>query len=132
MSAGIVDFSPDDFQTLYPEFNAVPHLALQNYFARATMLCNNGLNSRIMDAAQRGYLLNLLVAHIAALSLSKLVGRIKSAQQGSVEVDSEWSSHVTDSQAWYIQTPYGAEYWTAVARYRTARVVRRRCVPYVR
>ncbi|NBW08600.1 MAG: DUF4054 domain-containing protein [Caulobacteraceae bacterium] len=70
-------------------------------------------------------LLGMLVAHLAALrspDRAGMVGRIASAGQGSVNV-----STVMDGQApggaWYLQTQYGASYWAATARYRTARFV---------
>jgi len=70
-------------------------------------------------------LLNMLVAHLAALRApdrAGLVGRIASAGQGSVNVSTEMAT--PGSAAWFTQTAYGASYWQATAPYRTARFVR--------
>lgn len=52
-----------------------------------------------------------------------IVGRIASATEGSVSVAAEYDAPPNASQAWLIQTKYGAEYWSATAKYRTARYV---------
>lgn len=90
------------------------------------MYLNNTDNSRVSDVGQRGVLLNMLTAHIAALNSgvngnapSGLVGRISSASQGSVSVSADMGP-TTNSEAWYQQTKYGAAYWQATAPYRTA------------
>ncbi|MDE3023802.1 MAG: DUF4054 domain-containing protein, partial [Pseudomonadota bacterium] len=48
---------------------------------------------------------------------SPLVGRINSATEGSVSVTADMGA-VTNTQAWYMQTKYGAAYWQASAPYR--------------
>ncbi len=49
-----------------------------------------------------------------------IVGRINTATEGDVSVSSEWSSPPNANQAYFVQTKYGAQYWTMTARYRTA------------
>jgi hypothetical protein len=49
-----------------------------------------------------------------------IVGRINNASEGDVSVTAEWSAPPNANQAYFVQTKYGAQYWTAVARYRLA------------
>jgi hypothetical protein len=49
-----------------------------------------------------------------------IVGRINSASEGDVSVTSEWSAPPSASAAYFLQTKYGAQYWTDTARFRTA------------
>lgn len=49
-----------------------------------------------------------------------IVGRINTATEGDVSVGSEWAAPPNASQAYFIQTKYGADYWTMTARYRLA------------
>lgn len=123
---GIVTFDPAVFKTVFPAFDTVADAALQGNFARAELQLRNSCGSRVKNANQRDLLLNLLTAHITALmngvngqQPGGLVGRVSDATEGSVSVGSEYSSTVGQSQAYYIQTPWGAEFWQATARYRT-------------
>ncbi len=52
-----------------------------------------------------------------------IVGRINNAAEGDVSVSSEWSAPPNASQAYFVQTKYGAQYWTMTARYRTAQFI---------
>lgn len=47
-----------------------------------------------------------------------VVGRINSATEGDVSISSEWSAPPNANQAYFVQTKYGADYWTMTARYR--------------
>jgi hypothetical protein len=49
-----------------------------------------------------------------------IVGRINQAAEGDVSVSSEWAAPPNANQAYFVQTKYGAQYWTMTARYRTA------------
>lgn len=49
-----------------------------------------------------------------------IVGRINQAAEGDVSVSSEWQAPPNASQAYFVQTKYGAQYWTMTAKYRTA------------
>jgi hypothetical protein len=53
-----------------------------------------------------------------------IVGRINNASEGDVSLTSEWSAPPSASQAYFIQTKYGADYWTYTAPYRTALFIR--------
>lgn len=126
----IVAFDPVAFLARYPEFDMIGHATLSAYFAEACIYLNNTDASIVTDGSQgglRAMLLNMIVAHIAALNSgvsgqapSGLVGRIDQASEGSVSVHADMGV-VTNSQAWYMQTRYGAAYWGATASYRTFR-----------
>ena len=123
----IVVFDPAGFLGRYPEFVSVSVPALQAYFTEATIYLNNTETSPVTDITIRTMLLNMVVAHIAALNsgvngqpASPLVGRIDQASEGSVSVHADMGP-VTNSQAWWMQSKYGAAYWQATASYRTFR-----------
>jgi hypothetical protein len=130
---GVVEFVPADFKALYPQFVSVADGTLTLYFQLATLILRNSCGSVVQDATQRERLLNLLVAHIAALqpvapaggpgSGGALVGRIASATEGSVSVTAEYAAEVSASMAWFIQTQYGALFWQLTATYRSFRYV---------
>jgi hypothetical protein len=123
----IVAFDPAAFLGRYPEFVPISTPALQAYFTEATIYLNNTDSSPVTDIAVRSMLLNMIVAHIAAINsgvgnqaASPLVGRIDQAGEGSVSVHADMGP-VTNPQAWYAQTKYGAAYWSATSSYRTFR-----------
>lgn len=124
---GVVVFEPALFKVAFPEFATVDDLRLQAYFDRAELQLNNSCGSRVRNAVLREKLLNLLVAHFAALYSgvsgqppSGLVGRISEGQEGTVSASVDWGALISPSQAYYLQTPWGAEYWQATARFRQA------------
>lgn len=128
---GVVVFDPAAFKALYAQFTAVANGTLALYFDLATLIVKNVCGSIVADATQRERLLNLLVAHIAALqpvtpaggagSGASLVGRIASATEGSVSVSAEYATQVSASMAWFIQTQYGALFWQLTSPYRSFR-----------
>lgn len=124
---GVVIFNPTDFKARFPEFTSVADGVLSGYFDRATLILCNSNQSPVRDLTRRTLLLDLLVAHITKLNATingvkpgDLVGRINSATEGSVSGSSDMGP-AFNSQAWFVQTRYGAEYWTATAIYRTFR-----------
>ena len=127
--SGVVIFDPATFAIQYPEFATTNPARLQFFFDQAGLYLDNTAASPVQDVALRSTYLSLLTAHIAQLSgagpggASGLVGRVSSATQGSVSVQTAYSTNVGASMAWYIQTPYGAQYWQATAALRTARYV---------
>lgn len=130
ITPGSVVFSAAEFNALYPMFGQ-QQAALAGNFALACLLLNNSAASVVQDAPTRQSLLYLLTAHLTALlngvgsnPPSGVVGRISSATQGSVAVQSEWAGTVGNSEAFYIQTQWGAAAWTMMAPYRTMRYVR--------
>lgn len=100
------------------------------YFNEATLYCDNTPNSVIDNSTgQRQLMLDMLTAHIALLNAningqppSPIVGRINSATEGSVSVQSEMN-YPPGSAQWFMQTQPGASYWAATAKYRTMRYV---------
>jgi hypothetical protein len=49
-----------------------------------------------------------------------MVGRINTASEGDVSAAAEWQAPPNANQAYYVQTKYGADFWTYTAQYRTA------------
>lgn len=139
MTAPAVTFSFAAWTAAFPEFLACTPTQGQAWFNRAALMCgNSGTSSAAADGQLEG-LLYLLTSHVAWLNAPRdangnpaatgtpppsIVGRISSASQGSESVSTEWSGEAGGpSEAYYLQTRYGAEYWAATAKYRTARYV---------
>lgn len=128
---GIVQFEATEFNTLYPNFAGLDAGVEQTAFNDAQFLLNNSCASRVQDANQRLILLYKVTAHVLILNAGEndgngnvttpqgIVGRIASAAEGSVNVASEYSSTVGQSEAFFIQTKYGAQFWQMTAQYRT-------------
>lgn len=122
----VVTFDVAAFQARYPEFSTVPTATLQSYFDEVGVVyINNTDASPIADLAFRGYLLNMATAHLAALNYGVNgeapqdgVGRIDQATQGSVSVHLDMGP-TSNTQAWWMQTKYGAALWQATAGLRT-------------
>lgn len=114
----------------FPEFKGVPEALAQEYFDEAGLFyANCGWTGALPQARM---LLNLLTAHIAALNAplggkpsSSVVGRVSSAHQGSVSVqtDAGDANASSPSQWWFMQTKYGAEFWQATIQFRSGRYV---------
>lgn len=128
MAGAIVTFDYQEWALRYPEFNDTvdPELAAL-YFAEATIYHANDGSGPVTDAAQQKILLYMIVAHVAQLnkgssiqSLSPLAGPITNASEGSVSVGAQLPQ-VPGSQAWFILTRYGYNYWFATAAFRTMR-----------
>lgn len=137
----IATFDPATFKAEFPEFAALSDPQLNGIFTRATLIFANDGSGPVADAGQQLALLNLLTAHIAWMNAARdaagnpastgtaptaTAGRIASASEGSVSLSFDVGSESSSpSQAWYLQTRYGFEFWTATAQYRTARYVAR-------
>lgn len=136
MTTPAIAFDVAAWKTRYPEFVDVPDIFAQGCFDDAHLYCaNSTTNPAYADGVLRN-LLWMLTAHLvymgapagtiaggAAGSSSGIVGAIASASEGSVSVSAN-AGDVTaggPSQAWYMQTKYGANYWYATSGYRTAR-----------
>ena len=94
------------------------------YFQEAALYCDNTPCSPVQDINVRTLYLNLLTAHIATLNASingqapnPLVGRINSATEGSVSVQTD-NQYPPGTVQWYQQTPMGAAFWAASSKYR--------------
>lgn len=138
MTDPAVTFSFSTWTSIFPEFGACTSDQGQNWFNRASFICsNNASNPANGTAGLLSTLLYLLTSHIAWLNAprdasgnpaasgsapSPLVGRIDSAAEGSVNVHADMgdANAGSPSQAWYMQTKYGAEYWAMTAGFRTA------------
>ncbi len=118
----------------YPEFAAVAQDTATGYWNEATLYhANDGSGPVKTEAAQRT-LLNMVTAHIAARysqsqgspvpgapqDASSIVGRISSASEGSVSVQTE-NQYPPGSAQWWQTTKYGSDYWNATKPYRTMR-----------
>lgn len=134
-----IEFCYADWIAAFPVFESVNATQASMYFSFATLyFANCGWPASLKQAPQ---LLNLLTAHLAWLWSPRdvngnpsssgmtpppaIVGRISSATEGSVTVQTEYDTNAgSPSAQWYNQTPYGAAYWAATAQFRSARYVR--------
>lgn len=126
---GTYNVTPAPAQAIGSEtFTFYPATLLLNAFNIAQQFVNNTIATAVQDANLRQTLLYLLTAHVVALSPtggvngqapSGLVGRISDASEGSVSAGTEYSSTITNSQAYFVQTQYGAQYWALIAQFRT-------------
>lgn len=130
-----------DFATwtvMFPEFSALTAAQGAAYFMGATNVCANSCANPIFAGGNLSYLLYLLTSHVAWLRCpkdesgnpaavgapaSELVGRISSASEGSVSVQTDLDKTGNSSalDAYLQQTKYGLEYLASIAQYRTAR-----------
>ena len=125
-----VIFNPANFKARYPEFTAVSDDSLTMCFDEATLYLSNSDNSPVQNIARRTTLLNMLTAHVAFLSgklsadgMPKPVGRVSNASEGSVSAGFEYATPGT--QAWFVQTQYGASFWQATVNLRSMRYIAR-------
>ena len=124
-----VDFSFANFVAIYPQFATLSQpQVLQGALPVAELYCRNDGSGPVTNAETQTTLLNLMVAHICQLMFgvngqpaAGIVGRISDATEGSVSVSADFP--VTPSNAWFMQTPFGAAFWQATAAYRTMRYV---------
>jgi hypothetical protein len=143
MSAPAVTFDYSYWQQSKPEFLNVTQAMATDYFNQASVLFPNNTSNPAYSASETPpgntllTLLYLLTSHIAWLMAPRdssgniaatgspeasLVGMIKSASEGSVSVGTDMGdlNAGSPSQAWYMQTRYGAQFWAFTAAYRTA------------
>jgi hypothetical protein len=125
-----VTFDPAAFVAMYPDFTGLTNLQMQNAFALAELYVNNTCGSRVRNANLRETLLGLVTAHIAFLNYGSIdaagnvtpapgiVGRVNQASEGTVSVSAEMVA--TAASAFYLQTKWGAQFWSATAPFRTA------------
>ena len=122
---GVVTFDYSTWALRYASLAATVSQPLaQAYFDEACLYVNNTPGSLVKELPTRALILNMIVAHIAALNARNatagLVGRISSATEGSVTVQTQFDAPAGSAQ-WWVQTPYGAAAWQALAPYRTMR-----------
>ena len=130
----IVAFNYANWAARYPEFSAVAQATVEQYFAEATIYHSNNGVGPVDDPTVQSALLNMVTAFIAARysqsqgspmpgspqDANGLVGRISSAAEGSVSVQTENQYPPGSAQFWQ-QNKYGADYWNATKAYRTMR-----------
>lgn len=130
----VITFDLPTWTSLYPEFSACTAIQGQAWFNRASRIfANDAGNPANRDAGAMSDLLYMLTSHIAWLSAprdnngnpaatgkppSPIVGRINTASEGSVSVGAEWNGSGSPSEAYFLQTRYGAEFWQATTKYR--------------
>ena len=124
----VVQFSYPTWVQRYPEFaNLDPNLVTL-YFTEATLYHRNDGGGPVNDSGIQTLLLNMATAHVAQLNAPSkngersptIVGRITEAAEGSVRVSADYGE-VSQSEAFWVQTKYGASYWLATAQFRTMR-----------
>lgn len=122
--AQVVEFDVTEFRAIYPVFSSITDAQLQYFFTKATMRINNTVNACV-PYDQRKIYLYLLVAHMAELQNGinagngNMVGNVSGATQGSTSV-SIAVPPTNSGNFWYMQTPYGAEFWDLTKKYRSA------------
>ena len=135
ITPGVVQFSAAEFVAQYPEFTGLTNAAMLRGFNDAQFLLDNSCGSMVQDANLRLILLYTLTAHCCLIDAGTndgagnvtppqgIVGRIDNASEGSVSVSASYNDEVTQSEAYFIQTKYGAKFWQQTAPYRTMHYV---------
>lgn len=133
-----VTFVYSDFIGQFGQFSGLSAPQAQGFFNRAGVIFGNETTNPAFctGVPNMTTLMYLLTAHIAWLNAPRdvngnpsasgspppsTVGRVNSASEGSVSVglDMGDANEGSPSQAWYMQTPWGAEYWAGTAMFRT-------------
>lgn len=119
----VATFVPADFKAKYPAFDTLSDAQLEEAFSLATIYLRNDGTGPVRTVLLQTSLLYMLTAHLAQVmygidgeSPSGVVGRVNSASEGSVSIGAEWPT--TANNAWFLQTPFGANFWQATAGYR--------------
>lgn len=137
-----VTFNYETWIAMFSEFAPLTPAQGTAYFMQATTICANSCSNPINADGNLAALLYTLTSHFAWLSCPKdangnpatagapaspLVGRISSAAEGSVNVQTEleFGSDMGALQAFLAQTKYGLAYWAGIQQYRTARYLAR-------
>ena len=123
---GVAYFDYAAWAARYPELaSTVREQQAQALFDEAGLLyLDNTPQSPVSDVSRRLALLNMIVAHLAALGgagtaggygvPTGMVGRVSKATEGSVSVESDIGT-VSGSAAWWAQTTYGYAFWQATS-----------------
>lgn len=125
----MITFDPSLWAQRYPEFASLPSTLATLYSQEAVLYCGI-VNEAWFDQTEGLVLLNMVTAHIAVLNQpgsSPLVGRVASATEGSVSVQTVYSDAPFGSKAWFDQTKYGAAAWTAMTKYRSGPIYATGC-----
>lgn len=127
----IVVFDPAGFKTTFPEFVGVSDARATGLFNLAQgAILDNTDNSPVMDLSYRTELFYMLVAHLLLIfgaldtptANNAPPGRVSSATEGTITSAFEYAMPAGSAIApWFLQTKYGAMYWTMTARFRSAK-----------
>lgn len=129
MTLQLITFDAKLFGARFPEFSNVDGDLLKMYFDEAGLLCENAAaNPLSSEPARLRQALYLLTAHLAKIysgackdnGPSGAVGRISEATEGSVSVRLDFGPAL-NTEAFYVQTPYGAEYLQVIGAIRAFR-----------
>lgn len=132
-----VTFNYPLWTSQFPEFAAVPQGQGQFYFDLATIIQRNDGTGPVTDSTVQLNLLNLMTSHMATIysqsqgdpnpgspkEAASPVGRINSAAEGSVSVQTDYGTAISQQMAFCVQTKYGAMWWALTAQYRTAHYI---------
>lgn len=125
----IVEFNPVAFKLGFPAYASFTDEQLDAYFLVAGLIVNNGLASLVPydpdvtpAIRERKILMDLLVAHQAEMETRGpgAVGRANSGSEGTVSFSFDMVT--SQNNQWFLQTSWGATFWQATAKYRTARL----------
>lgn len=133
----IVQFDFAALTTLFPELDPVGSALCEVYWDIATTMHRNDGGGPISSSTLQARLLNMLTGHIAFLyaprdatgnmassgsAAPNVTGRVSSASEGSVSVQTEALQGFATAQAsWLAQSKYGQLYWASTAQFRTMR-----------
>ena len=111
---------------LYPQFaGKIDEPTATALFGQAGLYLDNTDGSIVCDVNARLAILNMITAHLAAMTAagggSGTVGHLSWAAEGSVSARFDYKS--TTASAWWDQTPFGAAAWQALLPYRMGRYV---------
>ena len=137
MSCNPVTFSYSTWTATFPELASVPEAQADIYFQMAEYINRNDGTGPVSDPGLQLTLLNLVTAHLATLYTQSLgdqspgsakpanspVGRINSASEGSVSVQTDYGTNISQQMAYMVSTKYGAQWWFMTAIYRKFRYV---------
>ncbi|RKS87327.1 uncharacterized protein DUF4054 [Orbus hercynius] len=122
----IVEFDVEEFRLVYPMFadkEKFNDTMLEFSFSKAETYVNNTKCGYVKNLTTRKIMLYMLTAHIVTLQAQAINGEwyagvMSSATEGSVSI-SMATHNITPRNAWYLKTPFGAEYWEMTSKYRT-------------
>lgn len=104
----------------------IPQAAAEAAFSKAGLFLNNTALSPVQDADRRASILYDIAAHLLMLQQRAAsgggAGRIASASEGSVSVSFDMPTG-NATEAWWMQTPFGATALQMLRRYALTRYV---------
>lgn len=125
----VVTFNYTNWAALFPQFsNLTEQQVTGPVLTLAEQYCRNDGGGPVTNEALQTEMLNLMVAHVAQIlygsttqPVAPTVGRLSSATEGSVSASFDFPT--TPTNAWFLQTPYGAAYWQLTTPFRRFRYI---------